>query len=442
MKKRILLLAGLVFSSMSIIAQDRIQTDTIGVKVYFRQGYSIFEPDFRENGIRLGKFAEQLEKAGADSLVKTGTIHIVGAASPEGIAKMNQRLSEKRAETLIAWLRQNLPLPDSSFSKEGIGVDWKGLTRLVENSEMPYREDVLDILYNTPEWVIRNGVVVDGRQRQLGMLHGGQAWWYMEKHFFPELRSSAMEIYCEITVPAPAPVPEEVLPEPDTTGLAGVPAVPADTLQAPDTSAAQEPAAVTEPEPAPVAETPSVRKPFYMALKTNMLYDAALVPNAGVEFHIADGWSIGANWMYAWWKSDRHARYWRTYGGDLAVRKYFGKKAEEKPLQGHHLGVYGQMLTYDFELGGRGYLGDRWSWGAGIEYGYSLPVARRINIDFSLGLGYLGGEYKEYLPMDGHYVWQATRNRHWVGPTKAEITFVWLLGYGNTNPDKEKGGRR
>ena len=100
------------------------------------------------------------------------------------------------------------------------------------------------------------------------------------------------------------------------------------------------------------------------------------------------------------------------------------------------------MLTYDFELGGRGYLGDRWSWGAGIEYGYSLPVARRINIDFSLGLGYLGGEYKEYLPMDGHYVWQATRNRHWVGPTKAEITFVWLLGYGNTNPDKEKGGRR
>ena len=116
MKKRILLLAGLVFSSMSIIAQDRIQTDTIGVKVYFRQGYSIFEPDFRENGIRLGKFAEQLEKAGADSLVKIGTIHIVGAASPEGIAKMNQRLSEKRAETLIAWLRQNLPLPDSSFS--------------------------------------------------------------------------------------------------------------------------------------------------------------------------------------------------------------------------------------------------------------------------------------------------------------------------------------
>ena len=61
------------------------------------------------------------------------------------------------------------------------------------------------------------------------------------------------------------------------------PAVYAET----EKPAAQEPAAVTEPEPAPVAETPSVRKPFYMALKTNMLYDAALVPNAGVEFHIA-----------------------------------------------------------------------------------------------------------------------------------------------------------
>ena len=26
--------------------------------------------------------------------------------------------------------------------------------------------------------------------------------------------------------------------------------------------------------------------------------------------------------------------------------------------------------------------------------------------DFTLGIGYLGGSYKEYIPLDGHYVWQ------------------------------------
>ena len=59
-----------------------------------------------------------------------------------------------------------------------------------------------------------------------------------------------------------------------------------------------------------------------------------------------------------------------------------------------------------------------------------------------IGLGYLGGEYQEYLPKDGHYVWQATKQRRWFGPTKAEVSLVWLLGRNNNNRAKEKGGQR
>ncbi len=43
------------------------------------------------------------------------------------------------------------------------------------------------------------------------------------------------------------------------------------------------------------------------------------------------------------------------YGGDLTIKKWFGKKAQGKPFSGHHIGPYFQMLTYDFELGGKGY---------------------------------------------------------------------------------------
>lgn len=150
--------------------------------------------------------------------------------------------------------------------------------------------------------------------------------------------------------------------------------------------------------------------------------------------------------MYGWWEKNSSHRYWRIYGGDLAVRYWLGKKACEKPLTGHHVGIYGQVFTYDFEWGGKGYMGgepggmlwDKTNYAAGVEYGYSLPVANRLNIDFTLGVGYWGGKYYKYIPLDGHYVWQATKNRRWFGPTKAEISLVWLLGRGNSN--KKKGG--
>lgn len=173
----------------------------------------------------------------------------------------------------------------------------------------------------------------------------------------------------------------------------------------------------------------------YLVVKTNLLYDAAAVPNVGVELYLKKNWTVAANWMYAWWHTDRKHRYWRTYGGDLAVRKWLGKRSKERTFVGHHIGLYAQMLTYDFEWGGRGYLGDKWSYGGGIEYGYSLPIAKRLNLDFTLGVGYLRGEYMEYDPIDGCYVWQYTKNRNWWGPTKVEVSLVWLLPW-------QKGGKR
>ncbi|MBQ2134042.1 MAG: DUF3575 domain-containing protein, partial [Bacteroidales bacterium] len=185
-------------------------------------------------------------------------------------------------------------------------------------------------------------------------------------------------------------------------------------------------------------------KDFRIALKTNALYDILLTPNVGMEIPVYKNWSVAANWMYAWWKADPNSWYHRIYGGDIEVRRYIrqwpwskangtGKanengKASCTPLAGWHIGVYAQMLTYDFEWGGTGNLGDKWSYAAGVAAGYSKNIAPRLNLDFTLGVGYLTGEYMEYKPIDNCYVWQATKQRHWIGPTKAEVSLVWLLG--------------
>ena len=48
---------------------------------------------------------------------------------------------------------------------------------------------------------------------------------------------------------------------------------------------------------------------FRIALKSNLLYDLLLTPNIGVEIPLHEKWSLAANWMYAWWKSDSKSWY-------------------------------------------------------------------------------------------------------------------------------------
>ena len=52
MKKTVLFLISVLFFG-ALLAQESPHTDTLGVKVYFRQGYSLLEPSYRDNGVRL-----------------------------------------------------------------------------------------------------------------------------------------------------------------------------------------------------------------------------------------------------------------------------------------------------------------------------------------------------------------------------------------------------
>ena len=427
MRKKIipsLLLAALLAGG----AHAEAVSDSLRTTVYFRMASSRLELPYMDNAAHLETLTKSIRNVGADSTVVLRCIRILSSASPEGNTKFNKDLSERRGKELLGYLKQSLSLPDSVFVLQPVGEDWDGLAELVGKTDAPWRSKALEIINDTPEWIVSDGKVVDGRKRQLMRLEGGRTWQYMKDNFFSKLRGGVLVVCMVERVERN---PEYVQPEKETD---------ADALNDSTVDAMPE-----QPE-AGVAETERSLLPgseggrnCYWAVKTNLLYDAALVPNVGLEFYLGKGWSIGGNWMYAWWKTDTKHRYWRVYGGELDVRKYFGRKAAEKPLQGHHLGVYAQGLTYDFETGGRGYLSD-FAYGVGIEYGYSLPVAKRLNLDFGIGIGYSGGKYKVYDPEDGCYVYKETRQRRWFGPTKAEISLVWLLGHGNVN--SKKGGTK
>lgn len=414
MKKSVIIFLSALFG-ISLCARSAVR-DTL--TVFFHQSHINIDSAYFNNQKRLDSiFALMNGEYGREGRHRVRKVLVTGAASPEGSVAFNRYLSEKRAGAILDRFRRRGVLSDSVRPEfRFLGRDWKGLMRsAAADSMLPDRAEVMCLL----EEAVSTGDdsrVLD----ELKTLGGGLPYRYMYRRLFPALRASYLTVEY---------APEFVPVRPMAYGISG-------------------PGQVVPGEPESVDRPGDVRrcKPFYMGLKSNLLYDALLLPNIGAEFYVGKGWSVTADWMYGWWDRDKTHFYWRAYGGTLGVRKWLGKRAAEKPLTGHHIGVFGGIVTYDFELGGTGYMGgipgrtlwDRCNYMGGIEYGYSLPVARRLNIDFSIGVGYLGGKYYKYVPKDGFYEWRSTHQLNWVGPVKAEVALVWLIGCENFN----KGGRR
>ena len=401
--------------------------DSLRTTIYFRPGYSLLELSYRDNAANMKALTQGIQTIKGNPCVQLQHIRILSAASPEGNSALNKRVAKRRGERLRDYLKETLVLPDSIFTVSSAGEDWQGLAALIAKEKTPWRNKALQIIRHTPEWVTRNGKVVDGRKRQLQNLDGGKAWKYMLDNHFYTLRTGAV-VVCEVKTLAAESTPSAAEARQEQARLESASQSP---------SSPPFPAIPSQVHPSSESQAPPVAS--YFALKSNLLYDALLVPNLSLEASIGSGWTLGAGGMFAWWSKDAKHRYWRIYGGDLEIRKYFGTLSKSKPLQGHHLGIYGDFLTYDFEFGAKGYQ-SKATYAAGIKYGYSHPIAKRLNLDFALGIGYLHSNYKTYVPRDGCYVYQETKKRKWLGPTQAEISLVWLLGKGNTN--KKKGGKK
>jgi len=134
-------------------------------------------------------------------------IEITGYASPEGPQANNYRLAQNRAMAVRNHILDNVPiLRPSNFEIVNGGENWEGLYKLVEQSNMPGRWQVLDIIETTPPDI--DYFTNTSRKQMLMNMNGGVTWRYMLANFFPRLRSAAT-----VTVYAPM--------APGSSGVAG-----------------------------------------------------------------------------------------------------------------------------------------------------------------------------------------------------------------------------
>lgn len=395
------------------------------------------EPELRGNRETLEGLVVRLEAFGDDTAGCVSQLSLRGNASPDGTAAANVRLTRKRVEAVLSYLRQWVEIPDELVEVQANGFDWEGLQLRVEDDpECPARQEVLEVLSDTPEWMYdAQGRIVDGRRKRLMDLRGGVPYGYLAEKVFPDLRNVSIILYGQgdqLQAQKEAPDPSDGRAQvtvvgrgSDTQAVAG----PMGEAVPEQTSSGKDPEGVRKEE---IAGDTLVQPPWHrLAIKTNLLYDAILMPSLEVEYRIDDRWSVAVEGSVAWWKRDRRHKYYQIATILPEGRYWFGTK---KPWHGHYVGVFAGGSWYDLENGERGYKGEFFT--TGVSYGYMFPIGRSLSIEAGLGVGFLYTTYEEYLPIDGHYVYQQTSRTNWFGPVKVKLALVWRLW------DGKKGGRR
>ncbi len=168
----------------------------------------------------------------------------------------------------------------------------------------------------------------------------------------------------------------------------------------------------------------------HFALKNNLVYDAMLTPNLGMEFKLGkrvtldlsanyNPFTFNDNKKFKHWLAQPELRFWtcEKFNGT-----FFGIHAH-----GGEYDVAGIKLPFDLfkNLEHNRYKG--YFYGGGISIGHQFVLSKHWNFEASIGGGYARIEYDKYdvLPKDApkkekdHY--------NYFGVTKATLSLIYIF---------------
>lgn len=167
-----------------------------------------------------------------------------------------------------------------------------------------------------------------------------------------------------------------------------------------------------------------------MAVKTNLLYWATTTPNAGLEFGLADKWTLDISGGYNPWtlskEKNKKIKHWLVMP---EARYWLCEK-----FNGHFFGLHTGYTFYNVSnvripfvsKSTKEHRYQGWAVGGGISYGYSWVVGKRLNIEANAGFGYFFTKFDKYnCATCGKF--KGTRDKHYIGPTKAGLSLIYMI---------------
>lgn len=170
-----------------------------------------------------------------------------------------------------------------------------------------------------------------------------------------------------------------------------------------------------------------------VGIKTNIIPDALLSPNLGVEVGLAPHWSLDLTGQINFWSVNQHV--WKHWLAQPEARYWFCDR-----FAGHFLGFHALGGEYNFGnihnnitfLGSRfknlsDYRYQGWAVGAGVAYGYAWVLSKHWNLEAEIGIGWLYTRFDKFSCIDCGRKLESNKVHNYVGPTKVAVNFEYIF---------------
>lgn len=161
------------------VEEVKQRSESHAARLNFEVGKSVILRDFKNNAEVLSDVDKVVNEIRNDENLTETDFHITGYASPEGNEQSNMKLSENRAKAFVTYLTERYNVPRSSVKIDWRGEDWEGLKKVVQESNMSNKNEILDVL---------NESNVAQRKNKLKQLNGGQTYKMLLQDYYPQLR--------------------------------------------------------------------------------------------------------------------------------------------------------------------------------------------------------------------------------------------------------------
>lgn len=399
--------------------------DTLTVSVYFKQGSSVVDRAYCDNGLRLDSFISKVNSLHADSLLYLHSVRIMTSASPEGSLELNEKISHERGRNIRDYILSKTLLSPVQVKVRSVGVDWDMLLELSDKYGCPWIDSVREILISPVTYTTYKGQRIDSRKSALQSLEGGRCWEWMYENIFFRMRSAAGNVRCIVYNKSQweqESVRDTVVVF-DTVSVSRKDTVVLFQTYVPES------VSLGKESHKRSSKNMLQRKPVF-AFRSNLLVPLL---NVGMEVPIGNRFSIGAD-VYAPWvyrelmnKFFEPQKYcMQGLAGQFELRWWLGKEHGKyngicNRLSGHSLALVADAGKFDVEWDWKGTQGEFAI--LGLDYTYALPVAKgKARIEFSLGVGYGLCRWRPYeVFYEGGYLIAEKPVMLWQGPVVSRL---------------------
>lgn len=177
-------------------------------------------------------------------------------------------------------------------------------------------------------------------------------------------------------------------------------------------------------EPASLFETKAPRNdlPHPLRIKTNIIPWIGTVANAGAEYVFHSKWSVNLDLWFCPWKISSSTSLKTVM--ILPEVRWWLKEADK----GSFFNVHLTCGWYNLRKGANRYQdADTPLLGAGIGYGYKLPINEKFSFEFVIGAGYIHTKCdKFYNVANGALI--HTKMIDYIGVDRLAVNFVYNIG--------------